>query len=115
MSSFRGVCLNCNSRLLLPNKLSPERFDTLRSAVIEHAFIRKDIFFNSDPPEVATFEKFLERHQGFDMVVDGLNVAYLGGSTHQNRNMRTVAKRVRYSTVIVIIIGKILMLVFLPL
>lgn len=60
--------------------MSPEEFDNLRSEVFKSVVIGKNIFCKSTPDEVNQFKSFLEKIDKFDVVVDGLNVAYLVGT-----------------------------------
>lgn len=60
--------------------MSPEEFENLKEEFFKNVVIGKNVFSKSTPEEVKRFKDFIEKQDKFDVVVDGLNVAYLVGS-----------------------------------
>lgn len=75
----RATCNTCKKKLELL-KVSPEEFENLKKEFFKSVVIGKNVFSKSTPAEVKRFEEFIEKMDKFDVVVDGLNVAYLVGS-----------------------------------
>lgn len=42
--------------------------------------IGKNLFTKTNPQEVERFKKFINKMDNFDVVIDGLNVAYMAGA-----------------------------------
>lgn len=51
----------------------------LSDQFLNKVLVRDNVFLKSTPNEVEKFEKFLSRSSRFDIVIDGLNVAYSTG------------------------------------
>uniref|UniRef100_A0A1Q3F6U8 Mitochondrial ribonuclease P catalytic subunit n=1 Tax=Culex tarsalis TaxID=7177 RepID=A0A1Q3F6U8_CULTA len=74
-----GKCSHCKSTLA--SIVVPEhQFQALRDAFIEAVIIKKDIFNKTTPKELDRFQKFLARTKPYDVVIDGLNVAFSAGN-----------------------------------
>lgn len=80
--SYRGICDNC-SRKLDNFELTDEDFQELKSKIFEKVIVGRDVFVKTSPEEVERFKKFSDNMGQFDVVLDGLNVAYSAG-TKQN-------------------------------
>lgn len=66
-----------SSRNRLRNvNVSDDEFNHLRSHFLDEIFIRDKIFDKSMPNEFDSFAKFIDQTKPFDIVIDGLNVAY---------------------------------------
>lgn len=75
----RGMCKNC--RVSLPQiTLTTDEFNTLSSAFLNPVLIGKDIFIKTRPEEFSDYQQFLERTSPYDIVLDGLNIAYASGT-----------------------------------
>lgn len=61
-------------------ELSTEEFEDLRKIFFENVIIGKDLFLKSNPDELKVFKEFVLGMGKFDVVLDGLNVAYSAGS-----------------------------------
>lgn len=46
---------------------------------LKNAVIGRDVFLKSNPEELNRFKEFIKGMDTFDVVVDGLNVAYSAG------------------------------------
>lgn len=56
--------------------VSDDEFSHLRSHFLDEIFIRNKVFDKSMPKEFDSFIKFIDQTMPFDIVIDGLNVAY---------------------------------------
>ncbi|KAF6198728.1 hypothetical protein GE061_006750, partial [Apolygus lucorum] len=74
--SRKGSCKACR-RSLEPSLLSSEDFELLRSAFLDPVLVGRDIFQKTSPEELKTFHTFLEKVLPVDVVLDGLNIAYV--------------------------------------
>jgi ribonuclease P protein 3 len=79
MNCFRGICKSCKKPLNTIN-ITEEEFQTLQCAFMERVVVGKDVFRNTTPEEVKEFLHFVKMTAPYDMVIDGLNVAFAGGS-----------------------------------
>ncbi|XP_071971605.1 mitochondrial ribonuclease P catalytic subunit [Engystomops pustulosus] len=71
-----GHCQACKEQLESIH-LTPEEYDTLKKAVIDSVIKGEDTYRKTTPAELQTFLKFVDSRPPYDIVVDGLNVAYL--------------------------------------
>lgn len=74
----KSVCLSCSARVDPLPRISDGDFGRLREAFMAKAVLKSgNVFLNSTPDEVREFHEFLSRHKsGFDIIIDGLNVAH---------------------------------------
>nr|CAD7426492.1 unnamed protein product [Timema monikensis] len=79
----RGECKSCRKHLL-PVKLTKKEFEDLRDAFMKEVVIGSNVFVKTSPEELQDFKMFLQRSQPFDVVIDGLNVAYSAGVSKGN-------------------------------
>ncbi|XP_075700943.1 mitochondrial ribonuclease P catalytic subunit [Rhinoderma darwinii] len=71
-----GHCQACQE-LLESIHLTPEEYKTLKEVVIDTVIKGEDTFRKTTPEELQTFLTFVDSKPPYDIVVDGLNVAYL--------------------------------------
>lgn len=79
-SSRDGRCSRCG-RQLEQYQLSSADWEELRRGVLERCLEGDDPYLSSNPQELAHFRSFLERAPAYTVVLDGLNVALMGGPT----------------------------------
>lgn len=72
---YSGKCPSCK-RNLTHYSLTPDDTKKLKDAFFNDAMINKNVFMHSNPKEIADFLKFIDNYAPFDIVIDGLNVAY---------------------------------------
>lgn len=84
-----GRCRCCN-QMLQELSISADDFETLRSVMMEKVLIGSDVFLSSTPQEVERFKQFILKIRPYDIVIDGLNVAYSSSSSPKSR-MQTVS------------------------
>lgn len=70
-----GTCKYCQSDLE-PAWVSPEDYEELKTAFLNPVLIGKNIFLKTKPEEFNKFLTFLEKAAPFDVVLDGLNIAF---------------------------------------
>ena len=75
-SIAQGACARCKTKLE-PNLLSRQEFDSLAHEFLNRVLETTDVFMNTTPEELARYKQFMAGRT-FDVVVDGLNVAYFG-------------------------------------
>ncbi|XP_078674817.1 mitochondrial ribonuclease P catalytic subunit-like [Branchiostoma floridae x Branchiostoma belcheri] len=88
-----GHCRACGSRLEGVD-LTDEEFHLLHDSVLRRVIHGKDIFRSSTPKELDRFLEFIRDRHDYDVVVDGLNVAYTYGTKHKkySRTLLTVVE-----------------------
>ncbi|KAJ7344945.1 hypothetical protein JRQ81_000895 [Phrynocephalus forsythii] len=69
-----GRCSSCNQTLEDIN-LSPEEYNLLKEKILKEVIQGKDVFRKTTPVELEEFQKFVNIHSPFDIVIDGLNVS----------------------------------------
>ncbi len=57
--------------------ISQTDFAKLRDTFLEKSLKKKDIYQTSHPQELSKFQEFLQQCKPYDIVVDGLNVAWM--------------------------------------
>lgn len=76
--SVKGDCPRCRTRL--PETIiTDDDFNQLKSAFFDRVIIGKDVFCKTSPDELAAFNRFLKDKHHYDVIIDGLNVAYSVG------------------------------------
>lgn len=76
---FRGRCESCLEYLTRVD-LNEEEFDELRKLFLDKVIVGKDILYGTTPEELKDFATFVHKNAPFDVVIDGLNTAYLHGN-----------------------------------
>lgn len=61
-------------------ELGKEEFDELRVNFLNNVLVGDDVFKNTTPQELDKFFKLVKSEAPFDVVIDGLNVAYMIGT-----------------------------------
>ncbi|XP_063229230.1 mitochondrial ribonuclease P catalytic subunit isoform X6 [Bacillus rossius redtenbacheri] len=79
----KGKCKSCGN-LLPPVSLTAEEFGKLREVFVEQVLIGRNVFLKTSPAEVEEFRRFLQSCRPYDVVVDGLNVAFSGVKSSHN-------------------------------
>lgn len=70
-----------------------EEFKRLKEAVMEIALIGNNTFLKSTPDEVSKFMRFIEKTAPYDVVLDGLNIAF---RTHETATKKKKAETVSF-------------------
>lgn len=65
--------------------MSQGDFNELKNKVFENVIVGRDVFIKTTPEEVERFKKFVVNMGRFDVVLDGLNVAYASGTKKSPR------------------------------
>lgn len=89
--SFSGKCKNCN-QILKPVKITEFEFKTLQECFKSNVMIGNNIFNNSSPQELDNFKDFIETTAPYDVVVDGLNLAYAYRGKIANNSLVSIIK-----------------------
>ncbi|XP_069806057.1 mitochondrial ribonuclease P catalytic subunit isoform X2 [Dendropsophus ebraccatus] len=84
-----GHCQACKEQLESIH-LTTEEYNTLKNSVIDNVIKGEDIFRKTTPEELQTFLKFVDSRPPYDIVVDGLNVAYLSRKSPFSTPLLTV-------------------------
>lgn len=79
LTCFRGICKSCQKHLNTIT-ITEEEFRTLQRAFMDRVVVGKDVFRNTTPEEIKGFLHFVKMTAPYDLVIDGLNVAFTGGS-----------------------------------
>ena len=75
-----GRCRSCK-KLLQNQEISDDEFADLKKGLIDKVLLGTDVYLGSKPDELLRFQKFIQKTAPYDVVIDGLNVAYLGKNT----------------------------------
>ncbi|KRX27396.1 Mitochondrial ribonuclease P protein 3, partial [Trichinella nelsoni] len=86
-------CCSCCSSPLKQLTLSDEDFNSMKNELVKRIVIGDSVYRQTSPEEYYRFRQFLNRNDPFDVVVDGCNVAYLGGPTSNDVHIRRVKLR----------------------
>lgn len=89
------MCKNCN-QLLKRVEVTDSEFKELQERFLSNVMIGKNIFMNSSPQELKDFKDFIEMTGPYDVVVDGLNLAYAYRSKIANNSLVSVVKYLLY-------------------
>lgn len=79
-----GVCSVCNSTLNAV-KISKNDFVLVKNAFINKVVKGADIYRKTTPEEWQQFERVIHDNGPFDIIMDGLNVAYLAYKNNFHR------------------------------
>lgn len=77
-------------------ELSPEEFKDLKKVFFQNVIIGEDVFLKSNPNELESFKTFLKGMDKYDVVVDGLNVAYRAGANPPKIMSKMVIYKSKY-------------------
>jgi hypothetical protein len=97
VNCFRGICKSCQKHLNTIT-ITEEEFQTLQCAFMDRVVVGKDVFRNTTPEEIKGFLHFVKMTAPYDMVIDGLNVAFAGGSK-KTLSLQSQARAVSIITV----------------
>jgi len=91
MYFLSGKCRNCNE-VLEDVKVTDSEFKILQERFLSNVMIGKNIFNNSSPQELIDFKDFIEITAPYDVVVDGLNLAYAYRGKIGNHSLVSILK-----------------------
>lgn len=86
---FRGFCGNCKQKLEVAN-ISDDVFENLKKKILENVIVGKNIFSKTTPAELSRFQKFLKTLNNVDVIIDGLNIAYVCGTNQTTKVYATL-------------------------
>lgn len=72
---FSGLCPNCTKHLA-QSTITEEQFALVTENFEKKVVHGEDIYLKTTPKEWNTFKEMIEKNGPFDIVVDGLNVAF---------------------------------------
>lgn len=72
---YRGICNACQTSLK-PVQLTDKQFELVKNEFVNKVVKGDDIYRKTTVKEWASFENVLKEKGPFDIVMDGLNVAY---------------------------------------
>ena len=78
-----GLCRACNHKLE-NSEITAQQFTALRNAMFERVLTGTDVYCGSSPAEVSYFQEFVQQTAPYDVVIDGLNVAFMKGQGADN-------------------------------
>ncbi|KYN34469.1 Mitochondrial ribonuclease P protein 3 [Trachymyrmex septentrionalis] len=80
ISKKTGNCKHCGY-FLSKITLSEDEFQELVKFVMDRIIIGSDIYNKTNPKELLKFKEFIENTKPFDVIIDGLNLAYMNFSS----------------------------------
>ncbi|CAH2090267.1 unnamed protein product [Euphydryas editha] len=84
-----GKCRCCNKTLDCLT-LSEEEFSILQKNVKEKLIVGSDLFLKTSPDELNRFLDFINKTSPYDVVLDGLNIAYSVGKSDINNRIKVL-------------------------
>ncbi|KAF5282142.1 hypothetical protein FQR65_LT02839 [Abscondita terminalis] len=72
-------CRNCGKHLQ-KIELEDEEFEHLKKTIFQNVIIGSNVFYKTTPKEVDEFKLFVANMKKYDVIIDGLNVAYSVGT-----------------------------------
>lgn len=72
----RGVCSNCQNTLGTV-QITEKQFELVKREFMNKVVKGRDIYQKTTPEEWQRFERVIEENRPFDIIMDGLNVAYM--------------------------------------
>lgn len=102
-----GQCQNCNNKLQC-FKLSEDEFNLLQQNVKEKLIVSSDLFLKTSPQELNNFMQFVEKTAPYDIVLDGLNIAFAAGrhSTERMKILTTVVEHFSKQDKKILLLGR---------
>ncbi|XP_044748737.1 mitochondrial ribonuclease P catalytic subunit isoform X2 [Coccinella septempunctata] len=88
-----GCCNKCGQKLK-KLELIEDEFENLKKQFFEEVIIGKNIFNKTNPAELSEFQEFLKSTKGYNVVIDGLNVAYIAGTKQSPEVYSTLLAKV---------------------
>ncbi|XP_001603527.1 mitochondrial ribonuclease P catalytic subunit [Nasonia vitripennis] len=93
--SKRGECSHC-SQVLQATTLSKSDFKLLSTSVLSNLIVGKNVFCASSPQELKRYLLFVQTMKPYDVVIDGLNVAYGARKANEPGSLQSVLNVVNY-------------------
>lgn len=84
-----GACRTCR-RTMKNASITRDQFQALKDNMLEKVLCGADVYKGSHPEELHKFYKLIENNAPYDVVIDGLNVAYFAG--HGNSRAANLKK-----------------------
>ncbi|BET01893.1 Mitochondrial ribonuclease p protein [Nesidiocoris tenuis] len=102
-----GSCRNCRLNLR-PTPLLEDEFDRLREAFLASVLVGKNVLCKTSDEEINSFLRFLDKSLPVDVVLDGLNIAYLSNrlSSKSSRLVKYVTSHFVLQSKKVLVIGR---------
>lgn len=66
-------------------KLTDEEFLSLQKNIKEKVIVGSDLFLKTSPEELERFLKFVQQTSPYDIVLDALNIAFVGRKSYKDR------------------------------
>ena len=90
---FRGKCGAC--KMSLPSiELEQDEFQQLQQDFIERVMVGADVYYKTNPEEIAKFKRFVAKNAPFDIVLDALNIVNIVNRSGKNRSNHMKSKMV---------------------
>ncbi|XP_033991227.1 mitochondrial ribonuclease P catalytic subunit [Trematomus bernacchii] len=102
----KGVCRCCGSQLE-SIKLTDEEYQQLKDRVMADIIQGRDVFEKTTPEELERFKAFVKKRPAFDVVVDGLNIAYrTNDTTRLSETLLAVVSELERQGLTVLVLGR---------
>ncbi|XP_015594051.1 mitochondrial ribonuclease P catalytic subunit [Cephus cinctus] len=88
--NLNGICNHCSQKLN-ECSLTSEEFDSLSTLLLQNVIVGKDTYQKTTPKELKFFINYVESTKPYDVVIDGLNVAY----AQAGQSPKLLAKQLR--------------------
>lgn len=77
-------------------RLNEDEFNALQRNVKDKLIVKSDLFINTSPQELTRFLSFIEKTAPYDIIIDGLNVAFAAGDRHNVNRVNLLSVTVHH-------------------
>ncbi|KAG8449544.1 hypothetical protein GDO86_016262 [Hymenochirus boettgeri] len=103
--SVNGYCQNCKQQLESIH-LMPEEYNSLKDIFIHSVIQGHDTFRKTTPQELQDFQQFVRSRPPYDVVVDGLNVAFISNKGAHSKTLLDVVTSLASGGKRVLVLGR---------
>jgi ribonuclease P protein 3 len=89
---YRGICQSC-LQSLQKTTITKDEFKLLSQSFMKNAVIGKNIFYASSPQELKRYMVFINSMNPYNLVIDGLNIAYALRTKSEPGSLKPVNKK----------------------
>ncbi|KAL7306640.1 hypothetical protein TKK_0001320 [Trichogramma kaykai] len=93
--SKNGICSACKTQLT-QTTLSQDNFKILSDSVMKKLIVGKNVFCTTSPQELKRYMLFIKSMKSYDIVIDGLNVAFAKRKFQNKGSIKNIIEVVRY-------------------
>ncbi|XP_064421269.1 mitochondrial ribonuclease P catalytic subunit [Latimeria chalumnae] len=100
-----GECRSCQKHLE-SIQLSEDEYNELRTKVMKEVIEGRDVFKKTNPLELESFQKFVQKRCPYDVVIDGLNVANISVKGKRSQILLEVVSHLAEQNLRLLLLGR---------